>query len=194
MLITTNDQLVRPALLGRIETLRRERGAALLDSKKFDHAALAAAERDLEALSDVENEAARRASEALAKAAAERRAQVAAVVASHDQARMAALAAAEQAARELVKSLLSYREECDAIVSAMRPLGPSVPGSLLPQQVARRMGAFIAGSLFPIRSDTYSVGDLEWHQPLAPLDDWPAADRAMTAADLEATLNQRSPQ
>jgi hypothetical protein len=96
----TRDELDR-----RQFDLRRSRGAAVLDGKRFDSAPLAAVENALVALEDAEAEAARRAADSARKAANDRHTRFAALVTEAERARMAALGEAEKAALTLVASL-----------------------------------------------------------------------------------------
>jgi hypothetical protein len=184
---------MRAQLRALDEQHRRARGAALLDGVRFDATPLAAVRQELEALEDAEAEASRRQATAAEQARAGHVASVRERVATIDAARVAALGAAEQAAVQMVAALAEYRAGCAAITNETRGLGAAVPASLLPRAVDQRIGSMLAGALFEIRSDQYSLGELEWHRPMiAPVADWPAADRAQTAPDIETTIARNS--
>lgn len=185
----------RVELLAKREELQRQRGASLLDGKKFDGTKLTSIDTDLAGLDDAEAALSRRQAQAAAAAAAARETEVAQSVAELDETRLLALAEAEAAAASMVEALERFRSSSLAITGELFKLGrdrsmAATPAALIRRELDQRISAMLIGALFPIRSDNYTLGNLSWNQPGAPVEDWPNFESAAASPDIEAIFNR----
>lgn len=185
----------RVELLAKREELQRQRGASLLDGKKFDGAKLTIIDADLAGLDDVEAEVSRRRAAAAVAAAQAQETLVARNVAQLDEDRMLALADAQQAADQMVQAFSRFRESSLGIIQELFTLGrdrsrAASPQSLLKDELDKRISVMIIGALQPIKSRNVSLGLIEWSQPGAAIDDWPNFESTAASPDVEAIFQR----
>jgi hypothetical protein len=153
---TTTDEIEirRTAAVAILRRLKRERGAAIVDGRKFDQARIDAAEAEIAALDDARDEAAARdAATATATSRADNQRRLDAMIGERSR-YGAALDRAEKAARNLGKAL---REAMDAkeaehglaleLDFALSGTHNAVEASLTPVNVGNRLVALLRGVL-----------------------------------------------
>jgi hypothetical protein len=178
----------RAALNAEAEQLRRKRGAALLDGRKFDEAPLRAVTDALDALDDVESESIRRRAAAAAATDAERKQHARALIADADSTRRTALGLAERAARAMVAEMATVIAAAQEIARLAAEMGATPPLGLARPEVETRLSRALAALLAP--PPTWQFGVLEWGSlPDAP-GDWVAADAAATARHIDALTKE----
>jgi hypothetical protein len=147
----------------RLAELHQQRGAALLNGKTFDNAKIVAEHEKLQALEDVEAEAARRSRTAAAEAAdkeqASRLARIEAMVSEDIQDIIAAEAGARQTAAAF--SRIVNRNLALTKLSAEARL--SVPAALSRFELGRRLGALVSAVMSSVSKDhRRQLGQVVW--------------------------------
>jgi hypothetical protein len=171
----------RTALEAEAETLHRARGSAELEGKRFDARRLATVEAALASLGDAEAVRQERANADTARRVAAERRAIRAAIARHETARLEALATAETAASALVAALERVLEATGEIARAAAALRTAVPVTLERTDIETRLSNLIVGALGPIRTTAQRFGVLEWFAEQPRTQDWPAAERRVTA-------------
>lgn len=156
-------------VLSRLDELRQARGAAYLDGKAFDMADIEAAERELEAITAAEGEAARREREAHGKAVEARKREMWATVARTEERRLKALDDAQKAAKAMA-SAIAQALACGVEISDLvHQLDPSIKTDLrddFKDRLSRHLGAELRSAIdmnrafgaitFPERQDCFT--------------------------------------
>jgi hypothetical protein len=178
-----------------LETLRRERGDALLDGKTFNNKTVADAEAALDAINAAEagEEARARSSWAALEAGRKKRLreQLEAVMLE----RTNAMNAAEDACAALAMALQSLLDGSANAVAIFQALGLRQPLHLNAESVKLRAGLRMASILRPVT--TRRFGQIQFPEARGPVlpdgtrvsDSWSEADAIKIADDLRAALN-----
>jgi len=127
----------RVALEGRLEGLRNDLAASLIDGTEFDASSIAALETELDGLRRAEGLAEQREREAQAERDEERRRELGADYAVADAERVAAIAGAEAATKAFVKHVRAAIEAGQRMARVRGELGVSAWWPLLPADTAR---------------------------------------------------------
>jgi hypothetical protein len=130
-------------VLSRLDELRQARGAAYLDGKAFDMADIETAERELEAITAAEGEAARREREAHGKAVEARRREMWSQVARTEERRLKALDEAQKAAKAMAAAVAQALACGVEITDLVHQLDPSIKTDLrddFADRLSRRLG------------------------------------------------------
>jgi hypothetical protein len=152
-----------------VEALERAGGAAVLDGKAADPAALNAARANVEALLAAELEGERRAAASASERAAERRAEAA------EEARQAladyteATLLAEGATKALAAALRAAQTTAKTLQRAALAAGGGPIGGLEDPEVRRTLSRLIVGELVKV-AHPRGFGDIKW--PSVPAPDW----------------------
>lgn len=123
----------------RLDTLRQEAGAALLDGRAFDASALTSAEAELEIISAAEGEVARRRRDEEAEAEAARKAGLYARLGQLETDRLAAVAKAEEGARAMVDAIREILRLADEERTAMNQIPVRPEHGLMAHSLAERL-------------------------------------------------------
>jgi hypothetical protein len=154
----------RDEIQARIETLRAERGKCVLDGRKFDDAALEAAERDLAALDDAGAEKARRDREVAqaehTKCVAALKASLRAEIANY----LEAVRRAETASRQAAEAIAQALEGAKAMARLAHQLGAkAVPIPISARETENRMGCRHAAVMATAGGhNAHRLGPVEW--------------------------------
>jgi len=155
--------MTRVELEGQLENLRRDRGAATLAGKKFNHSAITAIETDLAALEDAEAERVRR-DRGTAEAERQKRLSVLQLeLAAEMEAYLANIKSAENHLRgyaaDTDKALLRISEmgRLSFLIS-----GKDTPIPIDPFEAERRFGCRHSAVMGTIHGREHRLGSLEW--------------------------------
>jgi hypothetical protein len=177
----------RTELENQLATLRRGRGAATLAGKKFDHAVIAEAEAELDALEDATNEQAR-----LRRAAAEAtrqkqleilKVELSALARSY----LADAEAAEACARSGAAALGRMLQTAQQMARISHQIsGRETPIPLLGTELERRLGARHAAVMSTIPGHRHRLGAIEWLAGhYTPETNWRDAEAALLARHVQ---------
>jgi hypothetical protein len=155
--------------LSRLDELRQARGAAYLEGRKFDHADIEAAERELEAITAAEGEVARREREAHGKAVEARKREMWATVARTEERRLKALDDAQKAAKSMASAVAQALACGVEITDLIHQFDPSLKLSLrddFKDRLSRHLGSELRSAIdmnrafgsitFPERQDCFA--------------------------------------
>lgn len=184
--MTTSIAGRRQDALARLETLRRRRGAAVLDGAPFDDDEIDKAEHEIDALAQAEVEAAHRARDAEVARLAEISESLGADIARKEGERLAAIARAEKGARDLVAGLGAALQAAGEIRGLARQRGQAVPAKLDGPALASRLSQRLVAILATLPDHTYRFGAVEWRSCWRKAEDeWAAHERAELAQDID---------
>lgn len=173
----------RDAIIAEVETLRHQRGVAMLDGGTFDDAALREAERQLDALADIEAVQVGREREAAAQALQAHRAGLRAKLVKTERHRLNAVDRAETAARDLALALKHAREHGDEVEKLVRALDGSVPPFMTSAEAEKRMSNRLADAMQPLTGLRRRYGNLQFREPLGhERGEWKAGEEKLAAA------------
>jgi hypothetical protein len=171
--------------LTRLDTMRQERGAAMLDGADFDHAAFAAVETELEALTEAEGEQVRRDRNAMARAEAERLNGLRNTLTIVEEQRLDAVDRAEKAARELADALKEVQARSADASKLIRALDAGNAMHLDAYSVELRLSNRLATALKPVTGLRRRFGQIVFPEAQnAYYSPWRAAEQAIAAPDL----------
>lgn len=176
----------RTIIEDRIETLKRERGAAKLDGRKFDDSAIGTLETELKALDDADGERARRDRAAAQAEVEEQRAKLRGRVAELEAERLAAVGDAERAARELAGAIGRVIEISMDEASTLHAATGAVPMPLHRTDVENRLSGRLAAVMQTVKGNRCRVGHIDWiagHYKAET--DWKEAEQAVLANHLQ---------
>lgn len=183
----------RTTLAARVVALRRERGAAGLDGKPFDHTALADAETRLAALEDIEAERSHRLSEASVSADQLRVAGLRADVGASYQEFLQRGAEAEQAIGALVTALRGMKATGAQIIRAATAIKAGLaPSAFEALAIEERMSRFLSWQLAALTGGTSRFGLFEWPGSSTEPTDFAEMERRATAAAIEAIAHPKA--
>jgi len=153
----------REALEGKLSDLRRQRGAAILDGKKYDATAILSAADELAALEDVEGERTRRDRLAADRVRAEQATKLRTELVAAKEDYTAAWTDAEGAVRDLVDAVRRVIEGAATMTRLAHDLtGESAPIPVSPSAVVSRLGGRIGAVLATIPGHRSRLGGLSW--------------------------------
>lgn len=177
----------RQAIEDRIEALKRERGAAKLDGRKFDGSAIETLETELAALNDADGERARRDRAAAQAEVEEERAKLRSQLATIEQDRLAAIADAEKAARALSESIGRVIEFSGEMAATLHRLTGTVPMELHVPAIENRLASRLSAVMRTTKGRSrYRIGHLDWlASHFSPETDWREAEQALLEKYLE---------
>lgn len=174
----------RAAAVERLEGLHRERGAVVANGEKFDHGRIAAVERELAEIEDLESEETRRARAAAAEDAERcRRERIAGIEAASADYRQA-VADGQQAAHDFADAL----GRGHAAFETLRKFG--VPGTVH-ESVERRWSLLWAGVVKAVTKPRHAsrIGQLSFHNTrYRPDTDWLEVEQEHVGRKVDATL------
>lgn len=177
----------RDEATAQLETLRRERGAALLDGQTFDDAAIREAERQLDALSDIEAVQVGRERKAAAQALQAHVAGLRAKLVKTERHRLNAVERAEEAARALASALKHAKEHSDEIEKLVKALGGTVPPNMTSAEAEKRLSNRIGDAMMPLTGIRRRYGNLVFREPLGhERGEWKAGEEKLAAAMIAA--------
>jgi hypothetical protein len=153
---------IREALETEITGLRRQRGAARLDGRKFDDVAIPEAKTKLEALQDAETEKIRREREAAAKAWQVKRKELLDQRAHQVESYLDDVAAMESAARKYLEARNAAVARAETIAKLSHEIDAAVPLTLSRSSVVSRLSGLFAALLSSGREYQRSFGSLQW--------------------------------
>lgn len=184
--MTTSISERRQDALARLETLRRRRGAAVLDGTPFEDGEIVEAEHEIDALAQAEVEAVRRERDEEAARLAEISRSLGEDIAGMEEVRLAAIARAEQGARELVAGLGAALEASADMRGLARQLGMPVPAKLDGPAMASRLSQRLVAILSTLPGHSYRFGAVEWRSCWCKAeDDWSGHERTELAQDID---------
>lgn len=181
----------RDALTAEVETLRHQRGVAMLDGGEFDDTALREAERQLDALADIEAVQVGREREAAAQALQAHRAGLRAKLIKMHRHRLNAVDRAETAARDLCLALKHAREHAVEVGRLVKALGGRVPPGMCDSETDKRMSHRLSDAMHPLTGLRRRYGDLVFREPLKPYEvgGWKEGEEKL-AADMIASVTE----
>ena len=184
--MTTSIAERRQDALARLETLRRRRGAAVLDGTPFEDAEIVEAEHEIDALAQAEVEAVRRERDAEAARLAEISESLGTDLGGKEDERLAAIARAENGARELVAGLGAALQAAGDMRGLARQLRQAVPAKLDGPAMVSRLSQRLVAILATLPGHTYRFGAVEWRSCWRKAeDDWAERERAELAQDID---------
>lgn len=176
----------RQDALARLETLRRKRGASVLDGTPFDDGEIAAAEHEIDALAQAEVEAVRRARDDEAARLSQIGETLGADLAGKESERLAAIACAEKGARDLVAGLGDALKAAGEMRELVHRLGKPVPAKLDGPALASRLSQRLVAILAMLPGHTYRFGAVGWGSCWrSAADDWAEHEHAELAEDID---------
>lgn len=176
----------RDDALTRLDSLRRRRGAAVLDGKTFDDGEIIAAEQEIDALAQAEVESVRRERDGEAARLAKIVATLADELSDRERRRLTAICRAEKGARELVAGLADALKAAGEMRDLARRLGKPVPAKLDGPALARRLSQRLVAILSTLPDHRYRFGAVEWRSCWRKAeDDWAAHERAELSQDID---------
>lgn len=177
----------RSAIEDRIETLKRERGAAKLDGRKFDGSAIETLETELAALNDADGERARRDRAAAQAEIEEQRTKLRGQLATIEQDRLAAVADAEKAARSLSESIGRVIECSGDLATTLHRLTGAVPTELHVAEIENRLASRLSAVMRTTKGRSrYRIGHLDWlASHFSPETNWQEAEKALLEKHLQ---------
>lgn len=175
----------REIALDRLASLRRQRGAAILDGKTFDDAEIIAAEQEIDALARAEIEAVRRERDEEAARLATIAATLTDELVEKEAQRLSAISQAEKGARALVAGLADVLKIADEMRGLAGRLGKPVPAKLDGPALASRLSQRLVAILSTLPSHRYRFGAVEWRSCWRKAeDDWATHERAELSEDI----------
>jgi len=176
----------RDDALARLDSLRRQRGAAVLDGKTFDDRAIIAAEQEIDALAQAEVESVRRERDEEADRLTGIAAMLLDDLADKECERLTAICRAEKGARELVAGLADTLKAAGEMRELARRLGKPVPAKLDGPALASRLSQRLVAILSTLPGHRYRFGAVEWRSCWRKVeDDWAAHERAELSQDID---------
>jgi hypothetical protein len=176
----------RDDALTRLDSLRRHRGAAILDGETFNDGAIIAAEQEVDALAQAEVEAVRRERDDEAARYTEIIAALSGELADKELERLAAIERAEKGARELVAGLAAAHHAAGEMRPLAGRLGKPVPAKLDGPSMASRLSQRLVAILSTMPGHRYRFGAVEWRPCWRKAeDDWAECERAELAEDID---------
>lgn len=173
----------RDEVTAQLETLRHQRGVAMLDGGAFDDAALREAERQLDAFADIEAVQVGREREAAAQALQAHRAGLRAKLIKLERHRLNAADRAETAARDLALALKHCREHGDEVEKLVKALGGSVPPNMTSAEAEKRLSNRLSDAMQPVTGISRRYGNIRFHEPLGhERGEWKAGEEKFAAA------------
>jgi len=180
----------RDAIIAEVETLRHQRGVAMLDGGAFDDAALREAERQLDALADIEAVQVGREREAAAQALQAHRAGLRAKLVKLERHRLNAVDRAETAARDLCQALKHAREHAAEVEKLVKALGGRVPPGMTDSETDKRMSNRLSDAMQSLTGSRRRYGNLIFREPLQhERGDWKNGEEKL-AADMIASVTE----
>lgn len=170
----------------RLADLRRESGAARLDGKTFDRAAIIDAEQELEDVTGAESAQVRRARESETARLAALHRTLALEFSEKEAMRLRLVGRAEKAAADLVEALscvLSVAEEQRNVFRRM-----SRPGAhgLSALELTQRLGTHLAARINTLPGNSQRFGHVSWNSTwIQPDESWIESERKATALFFE---------
>lgn len=152
----------RKTLEGKLAELKAARGSALLDGRKFDNSAVAAAEQELAAIVEAEGEAGRRARALASETEAERLSRLTAQEKGELVQLIAQAGLAEQAARDLRTRFKAILGHATTIAAARSAAGKKPLTALQANEVARRFSERLSLQLMSITHPS-TFGSIKLH-------------------------------
>lgn len=179
MTTTLSDR--RAVIEGEIETLLVQQGAALLDGKEFDAAAIKTRKGELAAIDAAQAETHRRERQATADSIAQDRQYARSEVVEELKRYQDALKRVEGHAKGLVADLLILQSAATALQSLAGRLGfPGVGFTLHGKGTAKAVSRLLASELQKVGGIAY-YGDMTWPS-VPPKPDWSAQGRIVATA------------
>ena len=174
----------------RLETLRHERGAALLDDKPIAHDPIIQVEQEIDALGEAEAEAVRRQREAAAVEIAATRKRLVGEIEQYEIERQAQLHKAQMAAHDLVAAMTAAMMAGSNMGIRFSQLGKASPMALSPSAFGARIGDRLGAILGTMSSFRTHMGAVKWRGTYRlPTDDWAKQEAAEMASEI-ATLKK----
>ncbi|MDN2579192.1 hypothetical protein [Aquibium sp. ELW1220] len=170
----------RRTILARLDELRHDEGAAVLDGGKYDRKPIDRLRAELESLDAAEGEASRREQAARAGAAAALRAEQRSQMLAFEQQRLDAIDVAERAAHDLCRAL----EEARFCAGAIHKLGVTLdlPRAMPMLDHDNRISRRLSHVLKPLMGVGWRYGAIEFHSPLPhEMGPWRDAEAALMA-------------
>lgn len=188
----------RTEAAAKLDMLRRERGAAVLDGIEFDASAITAAESEIDALDAAEAEETRRIRESAAMARREQRAAQREKLAVVADQRLDAIRQAEAACKVLADALGAVVARSSDAAALIRSLGFIVPSTLSEADVTLRASIRIAAAMRALTGYRRKFGAITFPEAAGPLlsdgsflfDPWTEAEIKKTGAAIERALNE----
>ena len=180
-----NIEINRDAVEAAIAKLRRERGSAVLDGKKFDSGKIAAAEADLAAFEDAEAARIARQREQEAKDAAASHAHKVRRIGKLEGDRQKAWADVEAASRALMEAIGRVKSSTESERVLWADITAAVPMALGPFESAHRLRGRI-GEFLHAAKVGFEVPGAGGIYGQAPLQDWGEIEREAMASNLQA--------
>jgi len=175
----------RDEALARLDSLRRRRGAAMLDGKMFDDGEVIAAEQEIDALAQAEVEAVRRERDTETARVAEAVAVLTSELAEKEAQRLSAVSRAEKGARELVAGLADALKTANEMQELAGRLGKPAPAKLDAPAMASRLSQRLVAVLPSLPGHRYRFGAVGWRSCWRRVeDDWAAHERIELAQDI----------
>jgi hypothetical protein len=175
----------RDDALVRLDLLRRQRGAAILDGKTFDDGGIIAAEQEIDALAQAEVEAVRRARDAEASSIAEIAAALSNELAAKEAQRLSSISRAEKGARELVAGLADALKAAGEMRDLAGRLGRPAPAKLDAPAMVSRLSQRLVAILSSLPGHRYRFGAVGWRSCWRRAEDnWAAHERSELAEEL----------
>jgi hypothetical protein len=174
----------------RLEELRRQQGAALLDGTAFDRESIASLEDEIEALTDAESEAVRRErSEAEARRQEQRR-RLQRQLRDAENSYLAAVGEAEQGVRAFVDAVLKAQKASLAMQAIAHSLtGARTASALASLSFASRLSMRAGSVLSQIKPPSSRFGELQWRVGMFSAEDrWSEKESMVVASQLQAAL------
>lgn len=176
----------RTDALARLDMLRRQRGAAVLDGETLDNNEITKAEHEIDALAQAEIEALRRERDDEATRLSDIARSLSGDLVEKEDARLAAIARAEQGAREMVAGLTKALEAAGEIRDLAQRLGKPSPATLGEQALVRRLSQHLVAVLSTLPGHRYRFGAVTWRSCWREAkDDWAACERAELSHDID---------
>jgi hypothetical protein len=172
--------------LVRLDTLRRQRGAAILDGNAFDDSGIIAAEQEIDALAQAEIESVRRKRDDEAVRLAGLVGTLSGELVEKEEKRLAAIGRAERGARELVAGLADTLRATDDMCDLVRRLGQPVPAKLDGPATASRLSQRLVAVLSTLPGHRYRFGAVGWRSCWRDAqDEWAKHERAELSQDID---------
>ena len=181
----TNIEINRDAVEAAIAKLRRERGSAVLDGKKFDNSKIAQAEAELAAFSDAQAARIARQREQEAKDAAASYAHKVRRIGKLEGDRQKAWADVEAASRALMEAIGRVKSSTESARVLWADITAAVPSIIGPYEVAHRLRGRV-GEFLHAAKVGFEIPGAGGIYGQAPLQDWGEIERKAMAEQLEA--------
>jgi hypothetical protein len=185
----------REELETKLSDLRRQRGAAALDGKKFDAAAIAATEAELEALEDAEGERMRRERLDADRVRAEQATRLRTELAAAGEDYLNATTGAESAIRSFIEAVKRIDEAGERIRRAAKGLsGDGVPLPFGPSSIESRLGSRAGAVCSTMAAHRSRLGGLSWTGTTlySPTQNWREAEQALVEKHINPIMEIKS--